>query len=269
MIASSKLFIKLILITNVIKVFAELTIIIFDIILCSLSSKDPFKSHIIGNKTNYFNVFPQSSSIDVVILFNNITNENSTIKKNKLQRFLEIDSVIKDRMHLFKRRLTSKSFCLDLLNSFERNEGKKLSYIFELNYEVIRKLSITLTTINIVFIILTIFDVIRKIRVKYNVYDRAQILILQILNTIIEISKFVLSLLLYHFIEIGDIEKYDNFLECGIVKKEYFEQFSDINKLRKIFLGFGILNIVSESLDKVEDIFQNFEIFKQSNEIEY
>ena len=57
-----------------------------------------------------------------------------------------------------------------------------------------------------------------------------------ILIVIAWIGKFVLSLTLYHFIESGDIGKYDNFLDCTNVKKEYFEKFKDIDKLRKSFL---------------------------------
>ena len=79
------------------------------------------------------------------------------------------------------------------------------------------------------------------------------------------IAKFVLFLILFYFIENGDIEKYDNFLECKYVKGKYFEKFNDVNKLRKCFLAFGILNIISESLDKAVDLFELFKKFLKND----
>ena len=67
------------------------------------------------------------------------------------------------------------------------------------------------------------------------------------------IAKFVLSLILYHFIESGDIEKYNDFLDCRGIKEEFFDNFSDIQKLRKCVLALAILNIISECLDKIGD----------------
>ena len=70
------------------------------------------------------------------------------------------------------------------------------------------------------------------------------------------IAKFVLSLLLLYFIESSDIGKYDDFLECKNVKVKFFDKFTDVDKLRKIFLAFAVLNIISESIDKANEIFE-------------
>ena len=49
---------KFLIILRVVRYSAEVAIFITVCIIVSLSSKDPFKSHIIGNITNYFNLFP-------------------------------------------------------------------------------------------------------------------------------------------------------------------------------------------------------------------
>ena len=66
----------------------------------------------------------------------------------------------------------------------------------------------------------------------------------------------MLSLILYHIIESSDIGKYDDFLECRNVKESFFEKFEDTDKLRRSFLAFAILNIISEVLDKSKDLFK-------------
>ena len=71
------------------------------------------------------------------------------------------------------------------------------------------------------------------------------------------IAKFVLSLLLLYYIESSDIRKYDDFLECKNVQKKFFNKFEDIDKLRKIFIAFAVLNIISESIDKAKDLFES------------
>ena len=70
------------------------------------------------------------------------------------------------------------------------------------------------------------------------------------------IAKFVLSLLLLYFIESSDIGKYDDFLDCKNVQAKFFDEFTDVDKLRKIFLAFFVLNIISESIDKAKDLFE-------------
>lgn len=82
------------------------------------------------------------------------------------------------------------------------------------------------------------------------------LIIISILILFAYIAKFVLSLILYHFIESGDVGKYDEFLDCKNVRKEFFEQFKDIVRLRETFLAFAVLNIISESIDKAKELFE-------------
>lgn len=242
------------------KIVSEIVILVFIIILCSLSSKDPFKSDIIGNMTNYFNINPNTYSIEGICICNNITYDHSCTEKNIVQGCLRINSDIIDFKPLITRKLASSSFCSDLMESFERNEGKKLSFIFDLNYQAIRKLSIALLIVDLSFIILT---VVRLILIIKDCYRCPKIILFFVwfFRLIADIGKFVLSLILLHFIESGDIEKYDDFLDCRIVKEKYFEKFSDINKIRRCFLGFAVINIISESIDKLKDLFEDCVIY--------
>ena len=82
--------------------------------------------------------------------------------------------------------------------------------------------------------------------------------ITNILIFLTEIAKFVLSLILLYYIESSDIGKYDDFLECLNVKRKFFDKFSDVDKLRKIFLVFAVLNIVSASIDKADELCEKY-----------
>ena len=55
---------------------------------------------------------------------------------------------------------------------------------------------------------------------------------------ILYIARFVLSIILLYYIEKGDIEKYDKFLDCKNINTKFFKNFSDVNELRKCFLLF-------------------------------
>ena len=153
-----------------------------------------------------------------------------------------------------KRQLASDSFCVDMEESFKRNEGKELSYIFNLKYQTIRKINIAL-----IVVLLYIVVIIVAIILESSSNDCLVIigLISSILLFLAWIAKFVLSLLLLYYIESSDIRKYDDFLECKNVQKKFFDKFADVDKLRKIFIAFAVLNIISESIDKAKDLFES------------
>ena len=69
----------------------------------------------------------------------------------------------------------------------------------------------------------------------------------------------MLSILLFYNVENGDIEKYDDFLDCKNVRTNYFDQFSDVTKLRKCFLAFAVFSIISEILGKVGELCETAE----------
>lgn len=69
------------------------------------------------------------------------------------------------------------------------------------------------------------------------------------------IARIALSFILLYYIEKGDIEKYDDFLDCPEVRVKFFDKFVEINSLRKCFIAFFILNIIEQGIDKLAKIF--------------
>ena len=237
-------------------------------IIVSVSKSNPFKSHIIGDINTYYN---PSEEYDNSFLENSIYNSiilNETSSLEEIYNGTLIDDnlnkdIIKTSAHLFnynklfKRKLESESFCTDIHDSFIRNNGKKLSYIFDLNYETIYELCIALLIVMLVRVVLSVVYYI------YTCLDKSKGLldkIILILIMLLWIAKFVLFILIFHFIENGDIEKYDDFLDCKNVRTNYFKNFNDVDKLRKCFIAFTVLNLLSDIFDKVE------KLFKQGNQ---
>ena len=66
--------------------------------------------------------------------------------------------------------------------------------------------------------------------------------------------------------EKGDIEVYDDFLECKNVRSKFFKKFSDIEHLRRTFIAFLIMNIIVQGIDKNEKCFENAEKAQQVEE---
>ena len=216
--------------------------------------------------SNYFKM-PSTSSdsaenipISDTILINpsflpeNISQEYLNNSLNNSLEIIDIKYSLKE-----KRQLASDSFCEDMEESFKRNEGKELSYIFNLRYQTIRKINIALIVVILSYILLYIVVIIVAIILENSAKDCLAIIavISSILIFLAWIAKFVLSLLLLYYIESSDIGKYDDFLECKNVQTKFFDKFADVDKLRKIFIAFAVLNIISESIDKAKDLFES------------
>ena len=216
--------------------------------------------------SNYFKM-PSTSSdstenihISDTILINpsflpeNISQEYLNNSLNNSLEIIDIKYSLKE-----KRQLASDSFCEDMEESFKRNKGKELSYIFNLRYQTIRKINIALIVVILSYILLYIVVIIVAIILESSSNDCLVIigLISSILLFLAWIAKFVLSLLLLYYIESSDIRKYDDFLECKNVQTKFFDKFADVDKLRKIFIAFAVLNIISESIDKAKDLFES------------
>ena len=80
------------------------------------------------------------------------------------------------------------------------------------------------------------------------------------------IARFILSIILFYFIEKGDIEKFDEFLDCKNVKKANFEELTEIIKLRNCCIAFLILNIIVQGIDKIEKCFDCAEKYIEEDE---
>ena len=224
-------------------------------IIVSLSSSNPFKEHIIGNITIYYNSFgDDADSFSGNSMYRNIPlNETLTSEEIYNDILIKTSSRLKNFKKLFKRKIESDSFCTDIHESFIRNNGKKLSHIFDLNYETIYGLCLALLLVMLAREALTIILIILICKDKYQ---KVAFIILGIIAILLWIAKFVLFIILFHYIENGDIEKYDDFLDCKNVRTEYFKNFTDVDKLRKCFIAFTVLNLLADIFDKVEKLFE-------------
>ena len=233
-------------------------------IIVSLSSSNPFKEHIIGNITIYYNSFgDDADSFSGNSMYRNIPLNETLTSEEIYNDILSYDNISKDiiktssRLYnfkkLFKRKIESDSFCTDIHESFIRNNGKKLSHIFDLNYETIYGLCLALLLVMLAREALTIILIILICKDKYQ---KVAFIILGIIAILLWIAKFVLFIILFHYIENGDIEKYDDFLDCKNVRTEYFKNFTDVDKLRKCFIAFTVLNLLADIFDKVEKLFE-------------
>jgi len=246
------------------QLLAELASMICILEIASLSHKDPFKSHVIGNIEKYYNypsLYNEIPSLEDVTSDRIIINETPSTEKifnNTLSDEIRIEEANKISEHIFnykkyfKRKIESDSFCTDIHESFVRNEGRMLSYIFDLNYETIYGLSLAI-------LLVLLFQAALVILMCYVKIKKCTIITFGIIAILLWIAKFVLFILLFHFIEVGDVEKYDDFLDCKYVRKDYFKSFNDVEKFRKCFIAFTVLNLLFEIFDKAEKLFQPLE----------
>ena len=223
--------------------------------LVHLSFKSPFKNHIIGDLNNYFNDVAESN-----IIINNNFKENKNINNNST----------------FLRNLVSLSICKEIRESLIEFKGQKLSKLFDFNLDNIRLFSLISLCITIFmniiafacFIILIIMicklckladeigvQNIKNIKKTFKLTTTLEIM--GITLRFINVARFVISLILYHYIETSDLDKYDDFLDCKNVKQKFFEKFSVAEELRKWFYIYLALEIAKQGIEKLN---QNFGI---------
>ena len=250
---------KCFIFVKVLEILADIGSFICVIIIVSISSKNSFKSHIIGNIERYYSypsAYNETSAL-VNSMNDNIIIDETLLKKKMFDDNLsnEVEDIDKSSPSIFnykkflKRKLESDSFCGDMFNSFVKNNGRKLSYIFDLNYETIYGISLALFIVTLLFVALTILYIFCKKKMNECVLN-----IFAIIGILLWITKFVLFILLFHYIENGDIEKYDDFLDCKYVRTKYFKKFNDVEKLRKCFIAFTVFNLLSEIFDRAEKL---------------
>ena len=68
---------------------------------------------------------------------------------------------------------------------------------------------------------------------------------------------------LFYFMEKGDIEKYDDFLDCKIVNTKFFNKLSDVQKIRRCFYAFLVLNIIVQGIEKIENCFDCVDFYNE------
>lgn len=239
-------------------VLVDIAIFICVCVICSISSKNPFKKIRIGDITNYYKNEP-IANITENILYNNTIEHNNDYNEgeNIIKLYSNLYSRNKSRNLKFLRKLTADSFCSDMHDSLVKNRGRSFEYIFDLNYGPIRGLSIAILVVNLSSIGLLF---------ALGCCGKTMRIIMAIIVILAWIAKWILFILLFKNVENGDISKYDEFLDCPGVRVSFFEKkFSDIEKLRKTFLAFTVLNLLSEIFDKVRSLFEPCDKEETSN----
>ena len=248
-------------IINIFQFLALIMTFIYVIKLSKISSTNPFNVHIIENINNYLSItYKNYVRCDCKGLsFDNIECPEELIKigcENKYEEDSDFEKLVLEPCSFSN----SNSFCYEFYSNFILFRGKNLTNIFNINYDEIHKFSIpTLIVLAILLIVrvIQIPKILNLIDIKIKICNLKKILLL--INAILNIVYFILFIFLNHYIESGDIEKYDAFLNCGNVNKNFFEWFSDINQIRESYKGFIVLNIIVQCLNEVENLLKDFE----------
>ena len=68
------------------------------------------------------------------------------------------------------------------------------------------------------------------------------------------IPRFVLSFLLFYYMEKSDIERYDDFLDCKNVRAKTFKNIAGITTLRNCFYTFVVFNVIILGIEKIDRV---------------
>ena len=259
---------------------AEVVSFSFISIAFHFQSKYDFKNHKIGNLTDYFYYLPNTTaSINDESFYNNsISFQYNCSIEQKILRFANISK----SNNSYFRKLVSRSFCQEIYSSFIKYKGRPLSNIFNLNIETLFGISIPLIVIYSIFefvaffsLIISNFIFIKKIiekkrenkienkreKKEMSCCEKLQAILynklIRCIMIFLNIAKYVLFIIFIYFFEKGDIEKYENFLECSNVRKKFFSKlFIDVENLRKNYTFYWIFTIISEGIDKLEQLIE-------------
>ena len=87
---------------------------------------------------------------------------------------------------------------------------------------------------------------------SFNSCKKCFMILYLVIFLVIYGARFILFLFLFYYMEKGDLEFYNGFLDCKDVKANVFNKMSDINKLRNCFYTFVSLNFVELVIEKIE-----------------
>ena len=246
------------------KLLIEICCFISICILADISKKDPFEEHIIGDLNLYF-VENFLSKINKRKYYNFEVN-NITSREYIFNESQNISLESDNKGKLFLRKLVSTSFCMEIFNDFDIYKGSNLLNIFDLNYKKIYSYSSANLALSCLLVLLffigvyfancfggcTVCVVVKRINPEPVCCSYCNI-IFYIAFLIVYGIRFVMSFVLFYYMEKGDIEKYNNFLDCSGVKVDYFkENISNANKLRGCFYTFVIMNFILLGIEKIE-----------------
>ena len=77
------------------------------------------------------------------------------------------------------------------------------------------------------------------------------------------ITNLVLLIIIGVTYNKGDIEEFNDFLDCPNVKKSNFNNFSDVTKLRKYFIAFEVLDSIFEVIKTIIEVLNAYEKFEE------
>ena len=136
-----------------------------------------------------------------------------------------------------------------------------------MNYDTIKNYSIVTLIIFLCYLILYIIEEIINLGVlricKCNCdnlifFCNSHINKIKLFKTILDSLKSLFYYLLWYHLERGDIGKYEDFLKCKFVNKEYFDDnFSEIDTLRKCYIALIIINFIADVSEKFETLLQS------------
>ena len=242
--------------------------------ICHLSSSNPFENNYIKDLSNYFTDAPNITNLTT------INEQKSRSYDKELAPFEKEEQIIEENKtnssestinkKLFLRRLVSTSYCTKIRNKLERYEGSKFSRVFDLKMKTIHKLSIGL----IVVICFPIFcNILSVIYLKFHHYYSRDIedVIICYFNwvTLALLTNLVLLIIFGVVYLKGDIGEYNNFLGCPNIKKQYFQRFSDVTKLRKYIIAFEILDSIFEVLGTMNELYEAYAKYTKNEEISF
>ena len=233
--------------------------------ICHLSRDDKFERKYVGDLSIYFNNVPNITNISNI---SNIISKAKLFKRRKIEEIIlknNINGYIdKNKTKLFLRKLVGTSFCGKTRNKFEYYKGKKLSKIFDCKINKIHRLSIGLVVIMCFPIFVNIITI---IYIKVNSYYYGKIINAIRCHFCLVICALITNLVLLIIIGVtynkGDIEEFNDFLDCPGVKKKYFDKFSDVTKLRKYFIAFEVLDSIFEVIKTLLEVVNAHEEFEE------
>ena len=77
------------------------------------------------------------------------------------------------------------------------------------------------------------------------------------------LTNLILLIILAVIYKKGDLDEFNDFLECPGVNKKYFDKFSDVTKLRKFLIAFEIIDSIFEILQAALELINAIEKFEK------
>ena len=264
------------IIFNTLKFLVDFLCFIFIILIISIGKKDIFENQIIGKEAEYFVCNPRYSLSSMKFSFiefisfklddsgSEILNKNETKSDDNYTYPINLPECNNSFDINNKTR-----FCVDMYIMFQFHYNDTFSSIFDLRFDDIRRYSIgmlTILTTYLVYYLLIIIPEFSEILNKFCYKNQSKFLqklygyshkkylsSLKVIVSFLWIGKSLIYFFLWRCFETSDIGKYEDFLKCKFVKKNYFvEYFPNTDKLRIFYKSLLILNLITEFIDKLE-----------------